>query len=341
MTAGKTAKRSLKKDTSMPQLEAGGEATNDTVVAAEPTLEDRFAALGIEQDEKEDEPEPSGDVPSDTEAEPDLSEVEIDDADLPAIEPPVSLNAEEKEAFKTWPREAQEAISRRVGELEKGLHAKAQEAKTTQTKAEQAANERIAQMQQVQLETLQALLPQIPQRPDYRLQAQNPQAWAEAMEAHEGAIAQHRYVQQVAAQIEAKQQEAEQTAQAQQDAHNKEILSEKFPEFYSDKGPELAKGLKSTALAMGYTEDRLVHADAHDILAMKQASEWKAKADKFDTLMAKQMQRVRDGKKLPAISKPGTATAPGAVSAQRYAADRQAMRGGDKDAAARVFSKFL
>lgn len=324
-----------------PAGEVGG-ATNDTVVAAEPTIEDRFAALGIDQADKEteEEAEQSADAPEgDTQAEPDLAEVEIDEADLPAIEPPVSLTAEEKEAFKTWPREAQEAITRRVGDLEKGLHAKAQEAKTAQAKIEQAAAERIAQANDVHLQTLKALLPEIPPRPDYRFQGQP--GWGEAMEAHEAAIAQHRYVQQVAAKIEADNAAAESAATQRDAQENERVLREKLPEMFGDKGEELKASLRSTAVALGYSEDQLAHVDAIDVLAMKQASEWKAKADRYDTLMAKQMEKVRDAKKLPKVSRPGVPVGKGVIAGERYEADRQAMRRGDSDAAARVFAKFL
>jgi len=53
------------------------------------------------------------------------------------------------------------------------------------------------------------------------------------------------------------------------------------------------------------------------------------------------MEKVREAKNMPRVSKPGTAQAPGAAANQRYTADREAMRRGDKDAASRVFGRFL
>lgn len=321
-----------------PEMAVGGD---DTVVAAEPTLEERFSAFGDEQQEEEKDAPPQGDAPpSDTEAEPDLSEVEIDDADVPAIEPPVSLNAEEKEAFKTWPREAQEAISRRVGELEKGLHTKAQEAKSIQQKVEQTAAERIAQAQDANLQTLAALLPEIPERPAHKYRTQNPAAWDEAMDAHESAVAQHRYVQQVAQKVQAERQAAETAAARDEASQNEAVLREKFPEYFGEKSAELERSLRSTAVSLGYTEDQLAHVDSTDVLAMKQASEWKAKADRYDTLMAKKMEQVRNAKGLPKVSRPGVAVGKGVIAGERYQADRQAMRGGDKDAGIRLFSNL-
>lgn len=330
--------------TQLPEGAVGG--ADNAVVAAEPTLEERFAAHANGDVTEEDEPQ--GDLPSEDDAaleaevtDEDLAEAEIDEADLPPIEPPVSLNAEEKEAFKTWPREAQEAISRRVGELEKGLHSKAQEAKTETAKVEQAARERIAQERNVHLQSLQALLPQIPARPDPRLQITDQVGYANQLANHEWAVAQHQQAQQLVQHIVA-QQEADERSAAQQEAkENEAILRDKFPEYFGEKAAELEKTLRSTASFLGYTDDQLAHVNAQDVLAMKAVSELKAKADKFDTLMAKQMERVREAKKLPRISKPGTPQGRGVVQGQRMEADRKAMRAGDEDATVRVFGRHL
>lgn len=319
---------------------------NDTVVAAEPTLEDRFAAFGDEQDEEEEAPQ--GDLhPEDAElldaeeAEEQIAEGDVDEADLPPIVPPVSWTAEEKEEFAGLPRAMQETLSRREAEREKFVQTKAQEVKATQQKAEQAAQERIAQERNVHLQTLKALLPEIPARPDPRLQPRDPDGYANQLAQHEWAVAQHQQVQQLAQNI-AQQQDAAERAVAQQElAENEAILREKFPEYFTEQGPELEKNLRSTALLLGYTEDQLAHVNAQDVLAMKTVSELKAKADKYDTLMAKQMERVREAKKLPKVSRPGVSQGKGAVANERYQADRQAMQKGDPDAAKRVFAQFL
>lgn len=328
-----------------PQGEVGG--SNDTVVAAEPTIEDRFAAAYDEQPPEEEEA-PQGDLnPEDAAAleaevaEEELAEADLEESDLPPIEAPVSLNAEEKEAFKTWPREAQEAISRRVGELEKGLHTKAQEVKTATAKVEQEARERIERVQNVHVQALQAMLPEIPARPDPRLQPRDPNGYANQLAQHEWAVTQHQQAQQLIQHVAAEQEAAERAAAQQEASENEALLKEKFPEYFGDNAAELERSLRSTAISLGYSEDQLAHVNAQDVLAMKQASEWKAKADRFDTLMAKQMERVREAKKLPKVSRPGVAQGKGAVSNERYQADRNAMRNGDNDAAARVFKQFL
>jgi hypothetical protein len=326
--------------TQQPEQGAVGGATDEPIIAAEPTLEDRFAAFS-----DEDEEQPAEAPQGDGEGEPELDEADIAEAvEAEAAEPPivapVSWTAEEKAAFAELPRALQETLTRRESEREKFVQTKAQEAKQATQKAEQTAAERIAQVQNANLETLKALLPEIPQRPSAALMAQNPAQYAYLMEAHENAVAQHQYVQQVANQVQTHQQAAERAAAEAEASENEALLREHFPEYFGESAAELEKSLRSTATALGYSEDQLAYVNAQDVLAMRAASEWKAKADKFDTLMAKQMERVRDAKKLPKVSRPGVAVGKGAVANERYQSDRQAMRSGDRDAAVRLFSNL-
>lgn len=323
--------------------EAVGAVPNDTVVASEPSLEDRFAAVTDEEEREPGAEEAPGDldepiVPDDTA---DL-EVEIADTDLPSIDPPVSLNADEKEAFKTWPREAQEAFSRRVGELEKGLHAKAQEAKSTRQSVEREAMEAIGRIETAHVETLRAMLPDIPAKPPYQLQTRDPAAFAYQMDAYEHAVAQHQRVQQIAGLVDQRLKGLAREAQTQQEAEDAAILNEKFPEYLNEASkPELRRVFQSTLRHLGYADDQIDNASAVDLLALREVSRLKAKADKYDTLMAKQMETVRAAKTLPKVTRPGSPQGKGAVANERYAADRQAMKQGDRDAESRVFARFV
>ena len=326
--------------TQLAEQAAVGGATDEPIIAAEPTLEDRFAAFSDHEDEEQQD-EPQGDAPANDEPQLEADDVEVTDDDLPPITAPVSWTAEEKAEFAELPRALQETLTRRESEREKFVQTKAQEAKSASQKAEQTAAERIAQVQNASVETLKAMLPEIPLRPSTALMAQNPAQYAYLMEAYEGAIAQHQYVQQIANQVEQSQQAAERAAAQQEASENEAILREKFPEYFGEGAAELEKNLRSTAVALGYSEDQLAYVNAQDVLAMRAASEWKAKADKFDTLMAKKMETVREAKKLPKVSRPGVSQGKGAVANERYQADRQAMQRGDRDAGARVFAKFL
>lgn len=327
-----------------PEMAVGG--SSDTVVAAEPTLEDRLSAAFDEQP-KEDEETPGDPPPATDSGEPEdaaepEAEIEVTDDDLEPIAPPVSWTAEEKAEFAELPRALQETLTRRESEREKFVQTKAQEAKQVKSAIEREAMEAIGRVENAHVQQLQALLPEIPARPSASLMASNPQAYAYQLEVHENAIAQHRYVQQIAAQVNERLSGLEKEAQAQQAREDAEILSEKFPEYLDDgKKPELRRELQSTLRAIGYPEDQIDEASAADILALRAVSQLKAKADKYDTLMARQMEKVREAKTLPKVSRPGVSQGKGAAENQRYIADRQAMRNGDKDAAARAFSRFL
>lgn len=320
-----------------PAEAVGG--SNDTVVAAEPTLQDRFAAISGDEQEIPEEEQPEGAPVPETELTPedDTSAEAEEPEDDPPITPPVSLTAEEKEAFATWPREAQETISRRVTELEKGLHSKTLEGKNAVQQVTQQAAQIVQQAQALHLQQMAALLPEIPARPSH----QDPD-YAYLMDVYDSAVAQHQYVQQVAQQIASHQQQVEQASKQQQQQVDLELLQDQFPDYLdAAKGPELKNALRSTALALGYTDDQLAHSDARDVLAIRKVHEFKVKADKYDALMANKMKTVRDAKNLPNVSRPGQPQGRGAAQSERYQADRQAMRQGDRDAGARVFAQFL
>lgn len=321
---------------------AVGDVPNDTVVASEPTLEERFAALAKDEEEEEQpEADDAPQAPEATEDEPE-AEPEIDDDDLPAIVPPVSWTAEEKEEFANLPRTVQETLTRREAEREKFVQAKANEASRVRHTVEQQALAQVQQMNSTFVQQLQALIPDVPQEPSAHLMNEDPVAYANALDERRWAIEQRNYIASQIQAVEQQQGHLEQQRTAQTNALNAQLLAQEFPEFLdAEKGPDLRKSLRATGLSLGYSEDQLALVDAQDILAMRQASEWKAKAEKFDTLMAKQMDRVRSAKTLPKVSRPGVAVGKGAIEGQRYAADRQAMRSGDQDAAIRVFSRFV
>jgi hypothetical protein len=324
---------------------------NDTVVAVEPTIEDRFSALNTSEDDKEevdDGAEPSDDDLSNAlqaeedDAEPVETEAASEDDDGPAIPPPVSWTAEEKEEFKSLPKALQETLTRREAEREKFVQSKAQEASRARTEVQAQAVAELATLREQQLAQINALLPPIPDEPSSFLQVEDPYSYAAAHEQRKAAIAQHEYAQQVAQAVVQHQAQLEAGLNQQQQQASQALLAEKFPEFLDTaKGPELRDKLRSTALALGYSDSQLANTDAVDVLAIKTASEWKAKADKLDALMAKQMARVREGKVPPKVSRPGVPQGKGAAENQRYTADRNAMRGGDKEAASRVFARFV
>jgi hypothetical protein len=323
-------------------------AASDTVVAAEPTIQDRFAAIsGDEQEEKKPDEGEEAEAPQGAEADEltveDVTEEGEAEAPEEGAEPPiaapVSWTAEEKEEFGKLPPAVQKTIARRETERETFVQAKAQEAKQTRATVEREALTYVDQLQTTHAQQLQALLPQIPEKPSYQLQVDDPYLYADMMDAHERALAQYNFAQQQLQQIGAQQAQRSQQAATQKAAEMREALVQNFPEFLDPAtGPKLQQELESIATDLGY---RIAEADTSDILAMKKVATYKSKADKYDALMAQKMQRVREAKGAPRVSRPGAAQPKGAAESQRYQSDREAMRGGDKDATNRVFGRFL
>lgn len=319
-----------------PEQAVGGATDNDTVIAAEPTIEDRFAAI-TEQDE-----EPEAPMPEAAEDLPDDAELEVDEEDAPPIQAPVSWPDEDKVAFAELPRDMQERISTREAEREKFVQAKSREAKQASDRAQIEAADTLKKINEVHIQALVSVLPQIPEKPSAHLMVSDPVAYADAVDYYEWAVGQHNAVAQTIQAIEAQQSHLDQARQQSSMQASIELLREQFPEYLEgEKASELRTSLMSTGLALGYSQEALQNVDGHDILALKQANEWKSKADKYDSLMAKRMESVRSAKALPRVSRPGAAQPKGAAAQQRYAADREAMRAGDREAEKRVFSRFI
>ncbi len=327
-----------------PETAVGG--GNDTVVAAEPTLENRLTAA-MEFDEQElpgDAEEGGENLPLEAPAPEDALELEADDVgddDLPPIQPPVSWTAEEKAEFSQLPRAMQETLARRESEREKFVQSKAREVKEVQSRTQSQAAQLLQSQNQKHMAALQAILPQVPQMPDPYLQVNDPMAYADQVAYVQNVMAQRDYI---AQQIDAVQQQmafTEQTVAQHASAEMQQTLQEAFPEILDPANTDLRNALTATALGMGYSNDILGKADATDILALRVAHEWRDKASKYDALMARKMEGVRAAKSLPKVSKPGQPQGKGAVANQQYQRDREAMRKGDSDAAARAIARFL
>lgn len=276
--------------TTTPEEEVGSAEPTDTQDAFEQMAEEFFPD------------EPEGEESDEAEPETGEDEAEIDDEqedeELPDIDPPVSLTAEEKEEFKTLPREAQEILVRRVGALEKGFQSKAQQAANAERNAQQAALEQLAQIERNYSQQFQQIAQQFTaQRPDPRLLTSDPQTYSQQLYAFEQAEAQRQYAQQ---QAEAyAQQAAQREEQIERETQQREaqILSENLPGFFDPQtGSELRRKLTDAAKAMGYSDELITNANAQDILAMNIAAEWKAKADQLDKLNKSKMQKVRSAK---------------------------------------------
>jgi hypothetical protein len=310
-----------------PEQVAAG--ADDPVTAAEPTIQDRFATLTDDLPEQgaEDSEELAG-----------TEEAGGRRARCLAHRTPRFVDR--RGAGGIQPA-LQRTLTRREVEREKVVQAKAREASQARSQAEGEARAAIQQLQDTYAAQIQALLPAIPERPSYQLQAEDARAFGEKMDAHESAVAQHQWAQQQLQVLQQDRAAAEQAARVQEVQREAATLRETLPEWFDEAdGPKLRQRAGAIAAELGYSTEQLNDATANEIAALK-AAEWKAKADQLDALMAKKMETVRAAKGMPRVSKPGVPQAKGALANQRYTADRQAMKNGDREATTRVFKAFV
>ena len=325
----------------------GGE---DTTVHVEPTLEDRLSAAHEQPEEEQEEQAPQGDLPETTEGEePEVviseDDIEAEAAELPPIEPPISWTAEDKAKFAELPRELQETVGKREAEREKFVQSKAQEAAQAREAARTEAMAFAAQLKDEAVQHLTQYARQFEvQPPDPALITQNPEAYAQQLSTYQYAQAQREQAQSDAEKAAAERDQYQAALREQEAKVFHQRLQAELPEVFDASGQQnvaFRDQIAATAEALEYDNEAIGRASIEELKALKIATDWREKAAKYDKLMAKQMERVRAGKTLPPVSKPGVAKPAGAHRAAQYQADRQAMQKGDRDASARVFSKFL
>ncbi len=255
---------------------------------------------------------------------------------------PVSWTADKRQRFAELPRDLQEYVAARESDRESFVQAKAQEAAQIRSQVEREALSHIAQIQSDAAEQLAHYAAQFEvAEPDVQMIKQDPEAYAHQLKKYREFAAQREQAQLQSEKAKAEAAKAEQALRSHEAEEFRAILNHQFPEFLDPSNAKLREELGSIAQELGYPAEQLAHANANDILAMKRASDWRAKAHKYDNLLAKKMEKVGETGKLPKVSRPGVAQARGAADSARFAADRQAMKTGDRDAAIRTFSRFI
>lgn len=266
------------------------------------------------QEEEEDAPSDSGDDADTDEAEPDEGDAEDDDgeddeADEPieAIKPPVSLNKEQKAAFEQLPPDLQKVWAETEAQRNREVQLKTTEAAEAKRTAITQAQSELAQIQQQYAAELEVFAQAfIPIEPDLGLLATDPQAYAEQVAYSKQQAAQYQYMMQ---QIGGLREQSQQFTQQQQ-AHVAQAelakLAASLPEWNdAAKRAELIPVLTEIGHELGYSDELMAQAGADDIMALKKASEWKSKAEKYDAWQSRKMQNVRAAKALPKVAKPG------------------------------------
>ena len=286
-------------------------AHQDTGAASVPvSMAEKAAAfeetLFADGDPFADDEEPEGEEPETDEAEEyeadeeegdepegDEDDDEGEEPEVPAIDPPVSLNAEEKKVFAQLPVEAQQAWAasetRRNQQVQEATTRASEAQRVAEAKAAQANAQAEARFAEQLKEVVSAFAPQEPDPANYSDIRQYQHAKAN----YDYAKAQHdQFAQQVAAiGVETPEQKA-----ARIQARDAELI--KIPEV-ADPATRDAyiQSAFGVAEELGYDRaDLMENMDAGDLKALAQAAKWKADSEELARIRAKSKERVRDKK---------------------------------------------
>jgi hypothetical protein len=306
-------------------------------------IADQFLG-GADEPEEETDEIPEGDEPEGEEAEGDTPEAEeTTDENSEAPEPiaaPVSWDKDAKEAFAQLPRELQATVAEREAQRDKAIQSATTEAANAKRNALAEANAMFADQQRQYAQHLEQLAAQnAPQRPDPALAAQDPGAYVQALAYFEAHNAQHQELMQQAAHAKNEATRREAITRQHEIAKDQEALATALGDDWTDTGKRqaLLTSLQEVGATLGYPVELMGQANATDILALKAAAGWKAKADKYDALQSNKMAAVRAAKDAPRVAKPGTSQTRAETSSRSRSAAWDAVkssRGKNGDAAA-------
>lgn len=286
-------------------------------------------------DEQEEDPEGDEDNAAEDGGDLELEDDQVDESDepdLPAIDAPVSLTAEEKATFAQLPPEAQAAWAasetRRNQQVQEATTKASNAQRVAEASAAQADAEAKALYARQLAEVGKAFQPTEPQRAHYR----DDVSYLTAARVYDQQKAQHEQFMQ---QVQGIQTEADTEARAAFLAQRDRELSA-IPEIANVETREayFAKAFEAAEF-LGYDKAELAKSmSAQDVRNLVEIADWRAKAEKFDKATARQMQKVRaaKGKSLRPNAAPQAKTR--AASADN-AWQKVKQANGSKDRAAR------
>lgn len=295
-----------------------------------------FDILGDDEGEQNneipaDETTGSEDAPElEIEEEQDSEEAEPED---PAIGAPASLNAEEKKVFAQLPPEAQQAWAasetRRNAQVQDATTKASQAQRTAEAAAAQADAHAAIRYSQ-QLATFAQALEPTP--PDPALAHSDPAAYVQGLANFNLLKAQHEELVQHVGGIALNARSNISQAEVQERVsglltHPKLANAETRESYIAE--------IKEVAGAMGYDSAAIEqYADVADFRALDKVAEWRAKADKYDKAISRQMQKVRASK--GKTSRPNAAQPEGSGQRRAFAESTQRLQrtGSVQDAAA-------
>jgi len=293
----------------------------------------------MDDDPKDDDEDSTSEEGDDLDLSEDEEDGQDDDEDEhppeDAIDAPVSLTAEEKAKFAALPKEAQQYVadleSRRAIQVQTAT-TKASEA---QRAAESAAARADAQAKAVYAQQLKAIGDTLaPQMPDPALAYQDPATYIAQKAQYDAAKAQHDEFMQQAELLGTDAGQAMTQAEIQQ--RDSELMA--IPEVANEATrEEWFKKALGAADVLGLDRSQMDHATAAELKALRQVADWREKAEKYEAATARQMQRVRDGKKTR-TTKPNAAQ-PSSSEGRGYRESRERLnKSGDVKDAARAIA---
>jgi hypothetical protein len=226
----------------------------------------------------------------------------------PAITPPISWGNDAKELFAQLSPDLQAKVAEREAQRERALQAATTNAADAKRHAFVEANASFADQQRLYAAHLEQIAARFaPQRPDPALLAQDPQAFYELQALYENEAAQHHALTQQAAQAEAEARQRDAIAHHHALQQDHAALGAHLGDDWNDvsRRRELLTGLEQVGAELGYSMELMGQANATDILALKAAAEWKAKAERYDAIQASKPGAVRAARNAPRVAKPG------------------------------------
>lgn len=292
---------------------------------------ENLEALDVSDDEIDAEPAAEADEQDESlEAEAE-SEEEAEPA-AEVIPPPVSWSKEDAKAWEALTPEVQAVVARREQERDRFVRDAGRKAAETKTAVENQAREFLAQQAEEHAIALSTYAQQFqPKQPDPNLlYTGNPDdvlLYQRQDAAYRAGASQQQQLQQAIAQAQQQARAAREQAEQVDTQVETQRLQEQLPEWFDPSaGPKLKADLQSIGAELGYPAELMANANATDIIALKKAFEWKAKAERFDRIMSKQMEKVRSAKAVPKMARPGATPGKGQVNARAESNRDQALQ---------------
>ncbi|MBK9465930.1 MAG: hypothetical protein IPN56_14355 [Chitinophagaceae bacterium] len=280
------------------------------------TLDDILKLAGEEPDTPQEEEEPEAETDEGGEPEAEDAEEVLEDEDeaeepLEVIKPPVSFNKEMQAKFSALAEtdpELAKAFADHELQRNEQVRLKTTEASEATRNATAVAQAQLAAIQQQYATELEVYAKAfMPVKPDLALLANDPASYAQQAAIYEEMAAQHDSLMQQVFQVRGQAQEFQVQASQQDIAAEQALLKAQWPEILDPaKQAELWTGLVETGGELGFTQENLGNSSASEMLALKKAGEWRAKAAKWDAFQSSKMAKIRAAKDLPKVATPGT-----------------------------------